>query len=44
MTSSDLKITSDEPIKTNEYKLKGGDPSNVHISGKDLTEQVFSCN
>ena len=30
--------------RTNQLKVKSGDPSNVHISGKDVIEQAFSSN
>ena len=41
MTSNDLKKTSNEQVKTTK-KLKGdGDPSIIHIGGKDLIEQAF---
>ena len=46
MTSNDLKMTSSEPLKIEKKnrKLKGGDPINIQISGKDLFEQAFSSN
>ena len=44
MTSNDLQMKSNEPIKIKRNELKGGDPSNVLISGKDLIEQAFSSN
>ena len=42
ITSNDLKLTSKEPVKIMRNKLKGGNPSNIHISGKDLIEKSFS--
>ena len=44
MTSNELKMTSNEPVKNKRNKLKRGDPSGIHISGKDLIEQAFSSN
>ena len=41
-TSKDLKVTTNEPNKNRRNKLKGGDPSIIHISGKDLIKQAFS--
>ena len=44
VTSKDLKMTSNEPVKKSRNKLKGGDPSEIHISKKDFIEQAFSSN
>ena len=45
MTSSDLKTTSNEPVKNKRNKLKCGDPSNDNTTqGSILIEQVFSSN
>ena len=44
MTSNELEMISNEPIKHKRNKLKGGDPSKIHISGKDLIEKAFSSN
>ena len=42
MTSNHLRMTSNEPVKKIRNKLKGGDPSNFHISGRNLFGQAFS--
>ena len=44
MTSKDIKRTSIDTNKNTRNKIKGGNPSNIHISGKDLIEQAFSSN
>ena len=44
MTSNDIKTNSDEPVKPTKNKLKGGDPGNIRISGRNLIEQSFSSN
>ena len=38
--NEDLKATTNK--KTENIVLKGGDPSNIHMSGKELFEQAFS--
>ena len=44
MTSNDFKMTSIDTNKNTRNKIKCGNPSNIHISGKDLIEQAFSSN
>ena len=44
MTSNDVKMTSNEPVKNKRNKLKGGDPNEDNIHGRDLIEQAFSSN
>ena len=38
--NEDLKATTNK--KTKNIVLKSGDPSNIHMSGKELIEQAFS--
>ena len=44
MTSSNLKLTSNESVKNKRTKLKGGDPSDSQKDGRNLIEQAFSSN
>ena len=40
---STTTIENSKPITNKRSKtLKGGDPSNIHMSGKELIEQAFS--
>ena len=43
-TSIGLHVTSNEPVKNEKKKLKGGGPNEDGILGKDLIEQGFSSN
>ena len=43
-TSNDLEMTSNVPVKNRRNKLRGSDPINLHISGKELIKQAFSSN
>ena len=44
MTSNDLKMTSNEPVKNNRNNIKLGDPSHSQNDGRILKEQAFSTN
>ena len=45
LTSNDLKVTANEPVKNKRNKLKGGDPNKDKTSeGSILVEQVFLSN